>query len=71
MYVKVTVEEAARLFARGVHVWDHRDPRWACTFELAGVPRSWKKARRLRKLTRKLKGAWAGPDGEWFVYRKA
>lgn len=71
MYIKVTPEEAARLFASGIHVWDYADPRLACTFELPGVPRSWKKARRLRKLTRKLRGPWAGPDKEWFVYKKA
>lgn len=70
MYIEVTVEEAARLFARGIHVWDDADPHFACTFELEGVPRSWKKARRLRKLTRKLRGSWAGPEGRWFVYKR-
>lgn len=68
MFIEVTPREAARLFARGIHVWDCSDPRFAGTFELPGVPRSWKKARRLRKLTRKLAGPW-NFEG-WWVYKK-
>lgn len=68
MFIEVTPREAARLFARGIHVWDWPDPRLAGTFELEGVPRSWKKARKLRALTRKLAGPWN--VGGWYVYKK-
>ena len=66
MYIEVTCREAARVLARGGHVWDSSD-KFPCCIEL-NTPRSWKKARRLRKLERKLAGPWY-VDG-WYIYQK-
>ena len=65
MYIEVTPFEAARILARGGHIWDGCDP-WACC--LCGLVRPPKKARQLRALTRKLAGPW-NVDG-WWIYKK-
>lgn len=69
MYIKVTNQEAARILARGGHVWDGCDAWAGCVCELCAPPRHWRKARRLRKLTRWAARSAAAGDG-WYLYRR-
>lgn len=66
MFIEVTPFEAARILARGGHVWDGNQSWSCCIYELDRRPR---KARQLRALTRKLAGPW-NVDG-WWIYKKA
>ena len=66
MYIKVTYEEAARLFARGRRIYD--DIKWGTCFCALKPVRS-RKARTMRALTRKMR-RWDWNDG-LYIYRKA
>lgn len=65
MYIKVSYEEAARLFARGRNIYD--DIKWGTCFAALKPVRS-RKARKLRALTRKMR-RWDWNDG-LYIYRK-
>jgi len=67
MYIEVTPFQAARFLSQGVHVHDGFYW-WAGAIELE-APHRYRKARKLRKLTRKLAGPWSTGDG-WWVYKK-
>ena len=70
MYIKVTNLQAARILARGGHVWDGCDPWAGCVVEHAHPPRHWRKARALHALTRWAARSAAAGDG-WYIYRQA
>lgn len=65
MRIEVTPFEAARILARGGHIWDGPDPWSCCIVELVRPPRN---TRQLRALTRKLAGPW-NVDGWWITKR--
>ena len=68
MFIKVTDREAARIGANRGHIWDGIGPLAGCIVELNDPPRHYRKARRLRALTRKLAGPWKYEDS-WYIYK--
>ena len=65
MFIEVTPREAARILARGGHVWDSNDAWACCIVELVRPPRN---TRQLRALTRKMR-RWDWDDG-LYIYKK-
>ena len=66
MYIKVSHEEAARLFARGRCIYDDID--WGTCFQICRPVHGYIKARKLRAYTRRMH-RWDWNDGLW-VFKK-